>query len=180
MRFEVLRRDGFRCRYCGVTADDGAKLHVDHVIPESLGGETHPRNLVASCVDCNIGKSSSSLDAEQVDDIAAGNEEYAQALREAIDDAVREQRPPEADFAEWLTAWSRWKNPNGKHMPLPNGVEISIKAWLNRGFTISDLVDLIPLAMNRHKVNNEDVFRYYAGIVWNTLRKAQEAVSDDA
>lgn len=57
VRFEVLRRDNFTCRYCGVHA--GADfLHVDHVIPRHLGGTNDAWNLTAACSDCNLGKSS--------------------------------------------------------------------------------------------------------------------------
>lgn len=42
-RFEVLRRDGHRCRYCGDTAEAGATLTVDHVVPVALGGTDEPR-----------------------------------------------------------------------------------------------------------------------------------------
>ena len=44
----VLRRDGFRCGYCGGPADTR-----DHVIPRSRGGATSWTNLVAACADCN-------------------------------------------------------------------------------------------------------------------------------
>ena len=47
-RFEVLKRDGFRCRYCGLTAM-ATELHVDHVVPASKGGTDDPVNLVAAC-----------------------------------------------------------------------------------------------------------------------------------
>ena len=56
LRFDVFMRDGFRCRYCGVSVDDGAILHADHVIPESKGGLTTLENLVTACIDCNLGK----------------------------------------------------------------------------------------------------------------------------
>lgn len=55
-RFEVLTRDGYRCRYCGVTAQD-ARLHIDHVLPIAHGGKDDISNLVAACADCNSGKS---------------------------------------------------------------------------------------------------------------------------
>lgn len=57
LRYEVLRRDGFTCRYCGAKAPD-VPLRVDHVIPVVLGGPDHPSNLVAACQDCNSGKTS--------------------------------------------------------------------------------------------------------------------------
>lgn len=56
LRFEILARDGFRCRYCGASAQDAA-MHVDHVLPRSLGGRDDAANLVAACADCNHGKS---------------------------------------------------------------------------------------------------------------------------
>lgn len=62
LRFDVFKRDGFRCRYCGRSADDGAILHADHVIPQSKGGPTVLSNLVTACFECNIGKSDKDLD----------------------------------------------------------------------------------------------------------------------
>jgi hypothetical protein len=61
VRFEVLIRDGFRCRYCGHGAEDGAVLEVDHVYPRSLGGTDDPTNLVTACKDCNRGKGATVL-----------------------------------------------------------------------------------------------------------------------
>jgi hypothetical protein len=57
LRFEVLNRDNFRCRYCGRSQRDGAVLHVDHVVPFSKGGPTTEDNLITACSDCNLGKS---------------------------------------------------------------------------------------------------------------------------
>lgn len=61
LRFEVLRRDGFRCTYCGRTATEGAVLHVDHLIPVASGGPGELDNLVTACSDCNLGKSSTGI-----------------------------------------------------------------------------------------------------------------------
>lgn len=61
LRFAVLARDGFACRYCGRTAPE-VKLHVDHVTPKADGGTDHPDNLCAACSDCNQGKSDMLLD----------------------------------------------------------------------------------------------------------------------
>lgn len=56
LRFEILARDGFRCRYCGATAAMGA-LQLDHVLPRALGGRDDAANLVTACQPCNAGKS---------------------------------------------------------------------------------------------------------------------------
>jgi 5-methylcytosine-specific restriction endonuclease McrA len=47
----ILRRDGFRCAYCGAPATT-----VDHVLPRSRGGPDTWENLVACCVRCNNAK----------------------------------------------------------------------------------------------------------------------------
>ena len=57
LRYDVLRRDHFRCVICGRTAQDGIKLHVDHIRPVSKGGKTEMLNLRTLCNQCNSGKS---------------------------------------------------------------------------------------------------------------------------
>lgn len=57
LRYDILKRDGFRCTICGATAQEGAKLHVDHIIPVSKGGKTIKSNLRTLCSSCNLGKS---------------------------------------------------------------------------------------------------------------------------
>ncbi|TXH55718.1 MAG: HNH endonuclease [Desulfurellales bacterium] len=61
LRFAILRRDGFRCVYCGATPDR-AELRVDHVIPHSAGGPTEEFNLVTACLPCNAGKAATLLE----------------------------------------------------------------------------------------------------------------------
>lgn len=55
-RYDILKRDGFRCQICGRTQLDGAKLEVDHIIPVSKGGKTVDHNLQTLCHECNQGK----------------------------------------------------------------------------------------------------------------------------
>ncbi|MBP8291733.1 MAG: HNH endonuclease [Caldilineaceae bacterium] len=61
LRFDVFRRDGFTCQYCGRTPPDTV-LHVDHIRPVSDGGDNDISNLVTSCELCNLGKSAKKLD----------------------------------------------------------------------------------------------------------------------
>ena len=56
LRYDVMRRDGFRCVLCGRDASDGIKLHVDHIVPVSKGGLSTMDNLRTLCEDCNRGK----------------------------------------------------------------------------------------------------------------------------
>ena len=57
LRHDVLKRDNSTCQLCGMSAKDGAKLQVDHIIPVSKGGKTEMSNLQTLCSRCNIGKS---------------------------------------------------------------------------------------------------------------------------
>ena len=57
LRYDVMKRDGFRCVLCGRTANDGVKLHVDHILPVAKGGKTEMSNLRTLCEYCNLGKS---------------------------------------------------------------------------------------------------------------------------
>lgn len=59
LRFQILTRDNFTCRLCGAKPDptnNDVVLRVDHIIPVSRGGKTHPDNLQTLCQHCNSGK----------------------------------------------------------------------------------------------------------------------------
>lgn len=64
-RFEVFKRDGFVCVYCGATPV-GAPLHIDHIVALVNGGSNAPSNLVTSCEKCNLRKSSVPLDQKMI------------------------------------------------------------------------------------------------------------------
>lgn len=55
LRFEVFKRDSFKCQYCGRSAPE-IVLEADHIHPESKGGATSLLNLITACYDCNRGK----------------------------------------------------------------------------------------------------------------------------
>ncbi|GAN33981.1 MAG: HNH endonuclease [Candidatus Brocadia sp. AMX2] len=59
LRYNVLKRDNFKCVMCGNTPalSSGVQLHIDHIVPWSGGGETIIENLQTLCSECNLGKS---------------------------------------------------------------------------------------------------------------------------
>ena len=65
-RQQVLLRDNYSCVYCGKKAET-----VDHVIPQSYGGDDLPSNLVAACWECNNLKGSSCPDCPRWKQYAA-------------------------------------------------------------------------------------------------------------
>ncbi len=56
LRFQILKRDGYKCRLCGRRASDFVRLDVDHIIPLDKWGSNAPSNLQTLCDDCNGGK----------------------------------------------------------------------------------------------------------------------------
>jgi len=61
IRFEVFRRDDYRCQICGASASEGARLEVDHKIPVAKEGADEMSNLWALCFECNRGKGTKNL-----------------------------------------------------------------------------------------------------------------------
>lgn len=56
-RYDILKRDGFTCQYCGANSiTHGVTLHVDHIKPVAKGGLTENSNLQTLCETCNLGK----------------------------------------------------------------------------------------------------------------------------
>ena len=49
-RKNILRRDSYKCSYCGRS---DLPLTIDHVIPKARGGSDSWENLVCACTSCN-------------------------------------------------------------------------------------------------------------------------------
>jgi hypothetical protein len=55
VRWDVMQRDGFKCRYCGRGCPD-VELTIDHIISVHDGGVDDFFNLITACKECNAGK----------------------------------------------------------------------------------------------------------------------------
>jgi len=90
IRFGILKRDRFRCVYCGAEPHWRA-LQVDHVVPVARGGSDHTSNLATSCFDCNIGKSDGMIKTPRHGDdvhllVEAWREIHGECSRETWED----------------------------------------------------------------------------------------------
>jgi hypothetical protein len=173
MRFEVLRRDGHTCLYCGSAAPD-VKLTVDHVVPVALGGVTDPSNLVAACFDCNAGKAAMAPDQS----IVAAVDDRAMALAQALEMVRLDRMTTIQELVEDLdffqANWNRYHYADNVRVPLPVGWRSTVEKFMELGLCGDEFGHYIDVAMGRHGVASKDRFRYFCGCCWKELGVRQE------
>lgn len=180
LRYEVLRRDNFTCRYCGSAAGETG-LEVDHVIPASLGGEDKPANLVTACVDCNRGKSSSSPDAPIVENVSDDALRWGAAMDRAAEIQAEERAALREFIAGFDQAWKSWRfirendlpEDEKTEMPRPGHWKTSIEHFFNAKLTPDDLVHFVEVTMTRPNIRTDSLWRYFCGCCWNLIRERQ-------
>jgi hypothetical protein len=172
LRFEILRRDNNTCRYCHAT---DTPLTIDHVIPVALGGTDEASNLVAACVDCNSGKTSSSPDAALVAQVDEDAMRWSAAMQFAAG-MMQDQLREEWDYAAALDdEWSGWTCGYDKRpVPRPSNWRDSANAWRKAGLPADLMVDAARRALGNTKVGPGDTWKYFCGIAWKRITKLQE------
>jgi HNH endonuclease len=146
-RFEVFKRDGFACQYCGATAPD-VVLHVDHINPVAGGGDNDILNLVTSCEPCNLGKGARTLDDKsaiakqraQLEELNQRREQLEMMLnwRQGMSDLDEQQI--DAFNAEFETATGCQLNEHGRG---------KVKSWLKR-HSLEDLLGGLDAAIGTY------------------------------
>lgn len=176
LRFEILRRDHYRCRYCGATAED-ATLVVDHVLPEALGGLTEAANLVTACTACNSGKSSVAPDQPIVEEVAQDAERWTRAV-ELVAKRRGEHHQFIADAVEAFDlAWDDWSIGSGKSkrlIPRPSDWETQVIRFLELGLSPTAVVRFINIAMGAQHVHATETWTYFCGCCWTEIRLIQK------
>lgn len=156
MRFEVLRRDGYACRYCGAKAPD-VVLHVDHVIPEALGGSDEPSNLATSCEDCNQGKTSTVPDAPTVADVDDRALRWRLARQQAALESITEPDGLTAAVNTTASVFESWYELDGQELE-------AIRRVFERGLPPEQMVRAAEIARYNTRVAKHDAFRYFMGV----------------
>lgn len=179
LRFEVMRRDDFACRYCGKKAGE-SELHVDHVVPESLGGSDEASNLVTACIDCNQGKGAISPDQAIVDAVADEDIKWGKALEDAAAIRKRDRAKRDRYINAFDRKWKSWHvgDEPAQEIPRPGDWRRSIEQFYNAGLPKAELLHLVDVAMNRPGVYNNKTFRYFCGCGWTAIKELQESARD--
>lgn len=176
LRFEILRRDNHTCRYCGENAPT-VKLVIDHVVPEALGGETKPENLVTACEPCNSGKSSVAPGSSLVADVNNDQLRWARAMAaaRAIRKEMREEQDAYSNY--FLALWRDWKCEAGD-IPLPDAWRTSIDRFFEADVDPDEIQRCVRIAMAATHVDVNKLFKYFCGCVWRSIRETQEIAAD--
>jgi len=166
-RFEVFKRDGFCCQYCGAVPPK-ALLEVDHIDPVCNGGTNDIDNLITACFDCNRGKAGIPLNvvpkslAEKAAEIAehekqiAGYREVMQRQLDRIEDdmwRVADALIPESSIDGMSRDWLQ-----------------SIKHF-NSKLPLHEVIDAAEIVFARGPSRESGRFRYFCGICWNKIKE---------
>lgn len=170
LRFEVLRRDGHTCRYCGATPP--VPLEVDHVLPVALGGRDEPSNLVTACDQCNSGKASTNPDAPVVAGVADDALRWAAAMTEAAALQARNQDARNSYVDGFDEEWSTWQCA-GEPVERPLAWRASIERFYDLGLDPLTLVRSIETAMAHGRRGRHAEFTYLCGMCWRILDERQ-------
>lgn len=159
-RFEIFKRDGFTCVYCGATPTAGP-LHVDHVTPQAEGGGDDPSNLVTSCERCNLGKAAVPLDRKRFDigDITTPQRDHAQQILAYLE-LQKEKGAAERDVVGALA--DHWASLNEGYYP--RDFEASILRLI-REFTFDEIKRAITLANGYYKFDTLRRWKIFHGVI---------------
>lgn len=167
-RFEVFKRDGFKCQYCGAHPP-GVLLHVDHIKAVAEGGENDIDNLVTSCEACNLGKGARSLCAtpETLKDKASRVAEMEEQIKGYSD--VMEAKRTRLEVEIWRVLEVMEPGID----KAPHQQITSVRMFIERlGFY--EVLDAMEIAM-ASPATYKNVFKYFCGVCWNRVRKLEGA-----
>jgi len=167
LRFDVFKRDGFVCAYCGATPPN-VVLQVDHIHPVAEGGTNSIDNLITSCQPCNIGKG-----ANVLTNIPTSLKEKASFVAEqeaqikGYQSILREKKIRIEDEAYQIAQVIRdgW-TPNSKDF-------ISIKNFVEK-LGYFEVEEAAEIASSKFSYNLSRAFRYLCGICINNSKEMQK------
>ena len=172
IRFEIFKRDGFVCHYCGAHPPQ-VILQVDHIVPVKGDGPNDMDNLVTSCQPCNIGKGARSLSAipqtlSAKAKIIAEREAQLLGYQEIMD-----SRRDRIEDEMWRVA--EVIQPGSSESGMSRDWLGGIKRF-NADLGVNEVLDAAERALDRvSRCGTKSVFRYFCAICWGKIREAQKA-----
>jgi hypothetical protein len=166
LRFDVFKRDGFVCQYCGAHPP-AVILEVDHIHPVAAGGKNRMDNLITSCFDCNRGKGAGLLSVlpESVSDRAAVVAERL-AQNKAYERLLRTERKNEDVAISFVEEAFQANFPS---RGFTDTFKQSVRTFL-KNIDQFTLADYMHRACARRPDSAYDATKYFCGICWNVIK----------
>jgi hypothetical protein len=170
VRFDIFKRDGFACQYCGAHPP-AVVLVLDHIVPFAAGGACDDDNLITACEGCNQGKAARSLAQVPLSlaDKAAQVAEREAQLRGFHE--IMEARRGRIEQDAWAVA-----EVFTEHFA-KDGIR---KDWFqsirmfNEKLGVYEVQDAMEIAVSRCR-GEQQVFRYFCGICWRIIKDGAHA-----
>ena len=166
VRFEIFKRDGFCCQYCGAKPPK-IPLEVDHILPVSKGGGNEDYNLITSCFDCNRGKSNKELSISPISTIKKAEKmKIAQLQYKEIQKLLKKEKEIiESQIQEVEDVLNRFY----EDKCFSDKFRVSVKTFLLK-LEVSEVCDSMEKACCKMR-NIRDVIPYFCGICWNKIKE---------
>jgi len=168
-RFDVFKRDGFVCQYCGAHPPS-AILHVDHINPVALGGGNEIDNLVTSCQTCNLGKSASPLTEIPTSLKEKALEVKERELQIAGYQSEMQKKRDRIDFEKWRVAEILF--PGSPDNGLRKDWLRSISMFVDK-LGMYECIDAAEIASTKLNRNPSQMFSYFCGICWSKIKESK-------
>ena len=167
IRFEVFKRDGFACQYCGATPPN-VILQVDHIHPVSMGGDNSINNLITACQPCNLGKSATPLSSIPKSLKYRADEVKERELQIKAYNKVLRYRANRIEDEAWEVAAILERD---LEIDIYNTAKLmSIKRFLER-LPLQEVIDSALKANSRYRDSGTNHFKYFCGICWNKIKE---------
>lgn len=179
MRFEIMKRDGFACIYCGRKPPE-VSLEIDHVVAIATNGAHHPSNMVTACYDCNRGKGKRSL--TDIPAPLAGQMEQAAETRKKLEEHQKVLHDIEA-----LKEEDAWKILHLLQLDQLEKTGAVSNDWF-RGVSVllkrvdrEVLFDLAAWTACNHPFRKRDKSRFltFCKAAWNIVREGEQPCESD-
>lgn len=167
LRFEVFKRDVFKCQYCG-SEPSKVVLEIDHIHPVSKGGKSNIDNLITACFDCNRGKKDISLTlspqntAEKLYAIQEKEDQYKALMK--LQKSIHARKIKEANKVEEV--YSRHFN----DWTLTDRFKSKTVLLFISQLGVNKVIDAMESACERMHWDEDKAIKYFCGICWRKIK----------
>jgi len=167
LRFEVFKRDGFQCAYCGKTPPE-AILEIDHIVPKAKKGKDDINNLITSCFDCNRGKRDISL--KRIPNKMTENLEILKSKESQLKEYRKYTKKIEHRINKDIAKIDDIFQETYPERCLSEKFKIvSVKLFI-KSLPLEEVKDAMNIATSYKGNDFESCVRYFCGICWRKIR----------